>query len=95
MLVIGRYILFYISNCCDCLIIEYVCDTLVVSMDGSNELVRCFCWGAVAEGGSGAVVQFIGDGVEVELVAGDGGSLGQAAADEPVLVFVVPLTQGW
>jgi len=24
-------------------------------MDGSNEFVECFCWGAVAEGGSGAV----------------------------------------
>ena len=40
----------------------------VVSMGGSNELVECFCGGAVAEGGSGAVVQFVGDGVEVGLV---------------------------
>ena len=47
-----------------------------VSMGGSNEFVECFCWGAVAEGGSGAVVQFVGDGVEVGLVAGDGGSFG-------------------
>ena len=47
-------------------------------MGGSNELVECFCGGAVAEGGSGAVVQFVGDGVEVGLVAGDGGSFGQA-----------------
>ncbi len=31
-------------------------------MGGSNELVECFC-GAVAEGGSGAVVEFVGDGV--------------------------------
>ena len=59
-----------------------------VSMGGSNEFVECFCWGAVAEGGSGAVVQFVGDGVEVGLVAGDGGSFGQVAADEPVGVFV-------
>lgn len=58
------------------------------SMGGSNEFVECFCWGAVAEGGSGAVVQFVGDGVEVGLVAGDGGSFGQVAADEPVGVFV-------
>ena len=50
--------------------------TLVVSMDGSNEFVRCFCWGAAAGGGSGVFVQFVGDGVEVGLVAGDGGSLG-------------------
>ena len=42
----------------------------VVSMGGSNELVECFCGGAVAEGGSGAVVQFVGDGVEVGLVMG-------------------------
>ena len=46
-----------------------------VSMGGSNEFVECFCWGAVAEGGSGAVVQFVGDGVEVGLVAGDGDPL--------------------
>ena len=42
-------------------------------MGGSNEFVECFCGGAVAEGGSGAVVEFVGDGVEVGLVAGDGG----------------------
>ena len=59
-----------------------------VSMGGSNEFVECFCGGAVAEGGSGAVVEFVGDGVEVGLVAGDGGSFGQVAADEPVGVFV-------
>ena len=57
-------------------------------MGGSNEFVECFCWGAVAEGGSGAVVELVGDGVEVGLVAGDGGSFGQVAADEPVGVFV-------
>ena len=51
-------------------------------MGGSNELVECFCGGAVAEGGSGAVVQFVGDGVEVGLVAGDGGSFGKVAADK-------------
>lgn len=38
--------------------------------------------------GSGAVVQFVGDGVVVGLVAGDGGSLGQVTKGEPVLVFV-------
>ena len=36
-------------------------------MGGSNEFVECFCWGAVAEGGSGAVVELVGDGVEVGL----------------------------
>ena len=41
---------------------------MVVSMGGSNELVECFCGGAVAEGGSGAVVQFVGDTVAVPLV---------------------------
>ena len=61
---------------------------LVVSMGGSNELVECFCGGAVAEGGSGAVVQFVGDGVEVGLVAGDGGSFGKVAADKSVGIFV-------
>ena len=50
--------------------------TLAVSMGGSNEFVECFCWGAVVEGGSGAVVELVGDGVEVWLVAGDGGSFG-------------------
>ena len=50
-------------------------EMLAVSMGGSNEFVECFCWGAVAEGGSGAVVQFVGDGVEVGLVAGDGAPL--------------------
>ena len=57
-------------------------------MGGGNEFVECFCWGAVAEGGFGAVVEFVGDGVEVGLVAGDGGPFGQVAADEPVGVFV-------
>ena len=47
-------------------------------MGGSNEFVECFCGGAVAEGGSGAVARLVGDGVEVGLVAGDGGSCGQA-----------------
>lgn len=56
-------------------------------MGGSNELIECFCGGAVAEGDSGAVARLVGDGVEVGLVAGDGGSFGQVAADEPVGVF--------
>ena len=60
----------------------------VALIGGSDELVECFCGGAVAEGGSGAVVQLVGDGVEVGLVAGDGGSFGQVSADEPVGVFV-------
>ena len=63
-------------------------------MGGSNEFVECFCGGAVAEGGSGAVVEFVGDGVEVGLVAGDGGSFGQVAADEPVGVSLVPSLPG-
>ena len=45
-------------------------------MGGSYELVECFCGGVVAEGCSGSVVQFVGDGVEVGFVAGDGGSFG-------------------
>ncbi len=44
-------------------------------MGGVNEFVECFCWGSVAEGGSGAVARFVGDGVEVGLVAGEGGFL--------------------
>ena len=59
-----------------------------VSMGGSNELVECFCGGAVAEGCSGAVARLVGDGVEGGLVAGDGGSFGQVAADKSVGVFV-------
>lgn len=57
-------------------------------MGGVNEFIECFCWGSVAEGGSGAVARFVGDGVEVGLVAGDGGSFGKVSADEPVGVFV-------
>ena len=56
-------------------------------MDSDNVFVECL-GGVVAEGGSGAVARFVGDGVEVALVAGDGGSFGQVAADEPVGVFV-------
>ena len=48
-------------------------------MGGSYELVECFCWGAVAEGGSGAVARLVGDGVEVGMVAGDWGSFGKVA----------------
>ena len=61
---------------------------MAVSMGGSNEFVECFCGGVVAEGGSEAVVELVGDGVEVGLVAGDGGSFGQVAMDEPVGIFV-------
>ena len=63
-------------------------------MGGSNEFVECFCGGAVAEGGSGAVARLVGDGVEVGLVAGDGGSFGKVAADEPVGVFIGPSLPG-
>ena len=46
-------------------------------------------WGCGSRGRLwGAVAQFVGDDVEVGLVAGDGGSFGQVAADEPVGVFV-------
>ena len=68
---------------------------LVVSMNGSNEFVECFCWGCGSRWGSGAVVQFVGDGVVVGLVAGDGDSLGQVTKGEPVLFSLVPVTQGW
>ena len=57
-------------------------------MGGSNELVECFCGGAVVEGCSGAVARLVDDGVEVGLVAGGGGSFGPVAADESVGVFV-------
>ena len=57
-------------------------------MGGCNELVGCFCGGAVAEGCSGVVAWLVGDGVEVGLVAGDGCSCGQVAADESVGVVV-------
>ena len=57
-------------------------------MGGSSELIECFCGGTVAEGDSGAVIELVGDGVEVGLVADDGGSFGQIAADESVGVFV-------
>ena len=40
-------------------------------MGGSNEFVECMGGGVVAEGGSGAVARFVGDGVEVGVVAGD------------------------
>ena len=53
-----------------------------MSLGGSNDFVECLGGGAVAEGGSGAVVQFVGDGVEVGLVAGDGGSFGQVAVGQ-------------
>lgn len=45
-------------------------------MGGSNEFVECVGGGVVVGGGSGAVAWFVGDGVEVGLVAGDGGSFG-------------------
>ena len=45
-------------------------------MGGSSKLVECFCGGAIAEGCSGAVARLVGDGVEVGLVACDGGSFG-------------------
>ena len=41
-----------------------------VSMGGSNELVECFCGGAVAEGCSGTVARLVGDGVEIGVVPG-------------------------
>ena len=47
-------------------------------MGGGNECVECLGGGRVAEGGSGAVARLVGDGVEVGVTAGDGGSCGQA-----------------
>lgn len=44
-------------------------------MGGSNEFVDCFCGGVVAEGSSGTVGQFVGDGVVVGKVSGKGGFL--------------------
>ena len=40
-------------------------------MGGSDGFVECLGGGAVVEGGSGAVARFVGDGVEVGVVAGD------------------------
>ena len=40
-----------------------------VSMGGSNEFVECFCGGAVVEGGSGIVVELVGDGVDYSVDA--------------------------
>ena len=47
-------------------------------MGGSNEFVECLGRGGVGEGALGAVAWLVGDGVEVGLVAGDGGSFGPA-----------------
>ena len=38
-------------------------------MGGSNEFVECFCGGAVVEGGSGIVVELVGDGVDYSVDA--------------------------
>lgn len=66
---------------------------LTVSMGGSNELVECFCGGAVAEGYSGAVARLLGDGVEVGLVAGDGVPLGRYRRMSRLVFSLVPLSQ--
>ena len=58
-----------------------------VSMGGSNELVECFCGGAVAEGCSGTVARLVGDGVEIGVVAGDWGSF--------VSVRIAPSGRSW
>ena len=52
-------------------------EVLVASRGGGNELDECFLWGEVVESGAVAVVEFVGDGVEVGLVAGDGVPLGR------------------
>lgn len=44
-------------------------------MGGGSKFVECLGGGAVAEGSSGTIARFVGDGVEVLLVAGDGGFL--------------------
>lgn len=48
---------------------------MAVLMGGSNGSVEYLGGGTVVEGGFGAVIQFVDDGVEVELMAGDGGGL--------------------
>ena len=45
-------------------------------MVGSNEFVECLGGGAVVEGGSGAVVELVGDDVEVGLLSSRGGCNG-------------------
>lgn len=47
---------------------------MAVIMGGSNGFVEYLGGGTVVEGGFGAVIQFVGDGLEVELMAADGGS---------------------
>lgn len=49
---------------------------------------ECLLWGEVVEGGAGAVVELVGDGARVGLVAGDGGAFGQVAVHEAVGVLV-------
>ena len=65
----------------------------VVSMGGSNVFVECFCGDAVAEGGSGAVVELVGDGVEVGLAAGDGVPLGRYRRISRLVFLLIPLSQ--
>ena len=57
-------------------------------MGGSDEFVECFCGGAVAEGGSGAVVR-VRRRVAFEGRAGRlvMGFLGKVAADKSVGIF--------
>src|SRR4026208_2475375 len=64
----------------------------VVSTGGSNragqEVGEDFCWGSVAEDTPGSVVELAGDKVEVGLVVGDLGALGEVLAQQPVGVLV-------
>src|SRR6187200_2870325 len=66
--------------------------TPVVSTGGSNragqEVGEDFCWGSVAEDTPGSVVELAGDKVEVGLVVGDLGALGEVLAQQPVGVLV-------
>ena len=49
-----------------------------------------FAWGEPVQASQGHLVEFFGDGVQIGLVVGDVGALGQLAADPPVGVLVCP-----
>ena len=68
---------------------------MAVLMGGSNGSVEYLGGGTVVEGGFGAVIQFVDDGVEVELMAGDGGGpLGRYQRISRLVFSLVALSHG-
>jgi len=61
-------------------------------MGGSSEFVECFSGGAVVEGDSGSVVEFVGESVEVGLVAGAGVPLGRYQRMSRLVFSFAPLS---